>query len=42
LKRCKKVGVPAEDPDYVAGLELETRLLEEKETEDELYVSGFS
>ena len=36
LKRCKKVGITAENEAYAAGKELEAKLVEEKETEDEL------
>ena len=40
LKRCKKVGVPADGAEYTAGKELEAKLIEEKETEDELNASA--
>jgi Myosin head (motor domain)/MyTH4 domain len=36
LKRCQKVKLPESHPEYVAGKALEARLLEEKDTEDEL------
>jgi hypothetical protein len=42
LKRCKKVGVPEDEPTYAAGRELEATLIEEKSTEDELIAAAES
>jgi len=40
LKKAKKVGVSTEDETYVKGKELEAVLIEEKETEDELFAAA--
>jgi myosin heavy subunit len=40
LKKAKKVGVPADEPTYAEGKELEAVLIEEKETEDELQAAA--
>lgn len=40
LKKAKKVGVETDHAEYVAGKDLEARLVEEKETEDELLAAA--